>query len=110
MTSRIEVGNSEKDSMHGIGPRCEEQRVNNVHMRLQQVNGYQPDQDDGNKKNYMTMSVAQNDWGGGGRGSLNRPSACDASRPSPKPPKEIPHGDISFTCKALASGIHSIEA
>ena len=70
MTSRIEVGNSEKDSVHGIGPRCEEQRVNDVHMKLQQVNGYQPDQDDGNKKTLHDMSVAKkNDWGEGeGRG------------------------------------------
>jgi hypothetical protein len=40
--SRIEVGNSENDGMHGIEPRCEVQRVNNVHRRLQQVNGYHP--------------------------------------------------------------------
>ena len=42
--SRIEVGNSEDDGMHGIEPRGEEQKINNVHRKLQQVNGYQPDQ------------------------------------------------------------------
>jgi hypothetical protein len=38
------VVNSEDDGMHEIEPRGEEQRINNVHRKLQQVNGYQPDQ------------------------------------------------------------------
>jgi len=60
--SRIEVGNSENDGMHGIEPRCEVQRVNDVHRRLQQVGGYHPVKMMEQKKNYMRLSVAKNVW------------------------------------------------
>lgn len=97
------MGSSENDGMHGIEPICEEKK--RVKLRpLQKVNGYQPDQYNENQKITCVLQKMSGRMPG-----LNGPSARDASRASSKPPKEIPHRDISFTCKALASRVHGIE-